>query len=185
MIDHAVQSVKQNRPLLRFRQFSRFHRNELRNLCQQIKIHLLIRKDTLFLLRGASTPRCDAQLSATGIGQNPISLQKAKCLCPTKSEIAYTELSTHAWHDTQPAGSGTNTGSGASLAGTCLIGTGKRRVHPNGREGNADKCSLRPKVFIKNVRTYILFLPLSKNKKLWKRFYWMKSTNSCCSKSLY
>ena len=53
------------------------------------------------------------------------------------------------------------------------------------REGNADKCSLRPKVFIKNVRTYILFLPLSKNKKLWKRFYWMKSTNSCCSKSLY
>ena len=58
-------------------------------------------------------------------------------------------------------------------------------VHPNGREGNADKCSLRPKVFIKNVRTYILFLPLSKNKKLWKRFYWMKSTNSCCSKSLY
>ena len=41
------------------------------------------------------------------------------------------------------------------------------------------------KVFIKNVRTYILFLPLSKNKKLWKRFYWMKSTNSCCSKSLY
>ena len=133
----------------------------------------------------ASTPRCDAQLSATGIGQNPISLQKAKCLCPTKSEIAYTELSTHAWHDTQPAGSGTNTGSGASLAGTCLIGTGKRRVHPNGREGNADKCSLRPKVFIKNVRTYILFLPLSKNKKLWKRFYWMKSTNSCCSKSLY
>ena len=92
---------------------------------------------------------------------------------------------THAWHDTQPAGSGTNTGSGASLAGTCLIGTGKRRVHPNGREGNADKCSLRPKVFIKNVRTYILFLPLSKNKKLWKRFYWMKSTNSCCSKSLY
>lgn len=54
-----------------------------------------------------------------------------------------------------------------------------------GREGNADKCSLRPKVFIKNVRTYILFLPLSKNKKLWKRFYWMKSTNSCCSKSLY
>ena len=81
--------------------------------------------------------------------------------------------------------SGTNTGSGASLAGTCLIGTGKRRVHPNGREGNADKCSLRPKVFIKNVRTYILFLPLSKNKKLWKRFYWMKSTNSCCSKSLY
>ena len=52
MIDHAVQSVKQNRPLLRFRQFSRFHRNELRNLCQQIKIHLLIRKDALFLLRG-------------------------------------------------------------------------------------------------------------------------------------
>ena len=54
--------------------------------------------------------------------------------------------------------------------GTCLIGTGKRRVHPNGREGNADKCSLRPKsIYKKTFRTYILFLPLSKNKKLWKR----------------
>ena len=51
----------------------------------------------------------------------------------------HTELSTHAWHDTQPAGSGTNTGSGASLAGTCLIGAGKRRMHPDRREGNADK----------------------------------------------
>ena len=63
----------------------------------------------------------------------------SKCLCPTKSEIAYTELSTHAWHDTQPAGSGTNTGSGSSLAGTCLIGAGKRRMHPDRKEGNADK----------------------------------------------
>ena len=84
----------------------------------------------------ASTPHCDAQLSATGIGQNSVPLQKAECLCPAKPEIAHTELSTHAWHDTQPAGSGTNTGSGASLAGTCLIGAGKRRVHPAARKLN-------------------------------------------------
>ena len=42
-------------------------------------------------------------------------------------------------HDTQPAGSGTNTGSGSSLAGTCLIGAGKRRMHPDRKKGNADK----------------------------------------------
>ena len=44
------------------------------------------------------------------VSDRTLFLSKAECLCPAKPEIAHTELSTHAWHDTQPAGSGTNTG---------------------------------------------------------------------------
>lgn len=109
------------------------------NIEAKEKCEILIINKNVFLEFLHRHPHCDAQLSATGIGQNSVSLQKAECLCPAKPKIAHTELSTHAWHDTQPAGSGTNTGSGSSLAGTCLIGAGKRRMHPDRKEGNADK----------------------------------------------